>query len=841
LKIEFFTDKLIIQFLKINTITMERLLQLLTLSCCIIICSFQLQAQNPTLVWSDEFDGTSLDLTKWEPQIGDGCAEGICGWGNNELQYYKAENAEVNNGILSIIAKKERVKSNAYTSARIRTKNLADFSYGRFEARMKLPAGAGLWPAFWMLSTDEPNGGWPMDGEIDIMEFTSAKPDHIFGTIHYGDPYPNNQFQGNNFYLYDGSLFTDDFHVFAIEWEPGVIRWYVDDILYSVKTKDDVAPYDWPFDNNRFHFILNTAVGGTLGGEVDDSIFPSSMLVDYVRVYDGNKPSIRGERVVANQATNAVYNVDKLPSGTNVSWTVPSDASIASGQGTNELVVNFGSTSGNVTATFDVGNGNESIAIDVTVEPSYSKEFSFENFDEAGSATFFSSDGTLTEVPNPAPNTVNGSGLSGEYIRDSQTQYDVLFYETSAISNADQYAGVSSAKKFYMDVYTNAPIGTEIILQLETSLATATNYPEGRHSRYVGTITENANWQRIAFSLLDRPDGGASSTIDKIAILFNSNTFTGDTYYFDNLDSYLADTGGNEPVNTAPSVSISSPADGASFTTGTEISIEANASDSDGSISQVEFFVNGTSIGIDAASPFAVNWSVTEGSQTITATATDNEGASTTSSEVLISGTSDSGSATAIYVSEVITGTGNAGGGSKYGTATVTILDNLNNPVSGATVSGTFSGTFSESVSGTTTSDGTVSFQTSATARGGVTVNFCVNNVEGSLTYDPSLNSGSFDCGTSQRSSDMILSNNEVNPRELSLKLYPNPAKDQLWLNTNGFQNDSHISIIDMNGRVIIETKDFSNPINVSHLNKGLYFIQINDQGYKLRKKFLKY
>lgn len=820
---------------------MERLLQLFTLSCCILIGSFQLQAQNPTLVWSDEFDGSSLDLNKWEPQIGDGCAEGICGWGNNELQYYQAENAEVNNGMLSIIAKKERVKSNAYTSARIRTKNLADFSYGRFEARIKLPAGAGLWPAFWMLSTDEPNGGWPMDGEIDIMEFTSANPDHVFGTIHYGDPYPNNQFQGNNFYLYDGSLFTDDFHEFAIEWEPGEIRWYVDDILYSVKTAQDVAPYDWPFDNNRFHFILNTAVGGTLGGEVDDSIFPSAMLVDYVRVYDGNKPSIRGERVVANQATNAVYNVDKLPSGTNVSWTVPSDASIASGQGTNELAVNFGSTSGNVTATYDVGNGNESVAIDVLVEPSYSKDFSFENFDEAGAATFFSSDGTLTEVSNPSPNTVNGSALSGEYVRDSQTQYDVLFYETSAISNADQYAGVSSAKKFYMDVYTNAPIGTEIILQLETSLATSTNYPEGRHSRYIGTITENGNWQRIAFSLLDRPDGGASPTIAKMAILFNSNTLTGDTYYFDNLDSYLADTGGGEkPVNEAPSVSITNPANGASFTTGSEISIEASATDSDGSISQVEFFVNGVSIGTDAASPFAANWSITEGSQTITATATDNEGATATSSEISISGTSDSGTATAIYVSEVITGTGNAGGGSKYGTATVTISDNLGNPVSSALVSGTFSGTFNESVSGTTGSNGAISFQTSATARGGVTVNFCINNVEGNLTYDPSLNSGSFDCASSQRTSDVILSNNEEQSNKLSLVIYPNPAEDQLWINANGFSDKAEISIIDMNGRVLLEISDITNPIDISNLDKGLYFIRINDQQHRLQKKFIK-
>ncbi|WP_296620778.1 Ig-like domain-containing protein [Marivirga sp.] len=391
-----------------------------------------------------------------------------------------------------------------------------------------------------------------------------------------------------------------------------------------------------------------------------------------------------------------------------------------------------------------------------------------------------------------------------------------------------------------MDVYTNAPIGTEIILQLETSLATATNYPEGRHSRYVGTITENSNWQRIAFSLLDRPDGGASPTIAKMAILFNSNTFTGDTYYFDNLDSYLADTGGVEPVNEAPSVSITNPANGSSFTTGSEISIEAGAADSDGTIAQVEFFVNGGSIGIDTAEPYAANWSVAEGTQTITASATDNEGAISTSVEISISGTSGSGTATTIYVSDLITGTGNAGGGSKYGTATVTISDNLGNPVSGALVSGTFSGTFNESVSSTTGSDGTVLFQTSTTARGGVTVNFCVNNVEGNLTYDPSLNSGSFDCASGQRTTDVILSNNEEQSNELSMVIYPNPAKDQLWINANGFSGDAEISILDINGRVLIETRDITNPIDVSNLDKGLYFIQINDQQHKLRQKFLK-
>lgn len=244
-------------------------------------------SQCPNIIWSDEFSNSSLDLSKWNYQLGDGCAESICGWGNNELQSYQEANVVVSNGTLKIIAKKERIKGTQYTSGRINSKNKGDFTYGRFEASIKLPYGDGLWPAFWMLSTNEPYGTWPQSGEIDIMESVASNPNKVFGTIHYGDPYPNNQFQGNEYILKDGN-FPDAFHEFAIEWEPGEIRWFVDGILYSKKRIEDVSPYNWPF-NNDFHFLLNLAVGGNLGGPVNDAMLPASMEVDYVRVYDGFK------------------------------------------------------------------------------------------------------------------------------------------------------------------------------------------------------------------------------------------------------------------------------------------------------------------------------------------------------------------------------------------------------------------------------------------------------------------------------------------------------------------------------------------------------------------------
>ena len=192
------------------------------------------------LVWQDEFNGSSLDLSKWQPQIGDGCPS-LCGWGNNELQYYRAENATVSGGVLSITAKKESFGGAQYTSARLRTRGLGDWKRGRFEVRAKLPIGKGLWPAAWMLPTDEAYGGWAASGEIDIMECVCHEPERVHGTIHFGDSYPGNTSSGGSYTLSSGT-FNDAFHVFALEWDEFELRWYVDGSKYigwhSDETKD---------------------------------------------------------------------------------------------------------------------------------------------------------------------------------------------------------------------------------------------------------------------------------------------------------------------------------------------------------------------------------------------------------------------------------------------------------------------------------------------------------------------------------------------------------------------------------------------------------------------------
>lgn len=245
-----------------------------------------------TLVWADEFDGSSLDLSKWSVQTGDGCDIELCGWGNNEAQWYQSANAEVGGGRLRIVARQERVGGKNYSSARIRSLNKGDWTYGRVDVRARLPRGQGIWPAVWMLPSDNVYGPWPMSGEIDIVELVGHEPNRVHGTLHYGGPGPAHVYSGADFTLGSGT-FADDFRVFTLEWERGEIRWYVDGRLYQTQSEwhSTGGAYPAPFDR-RFHLVLNVAVGGNWPGYPDaTTVLPQMMEVDYVRVYQKNEGS----------------------------------------------------------------------------------------------------------------------------------------------------------------------------------------------------------------------------------------------------------------------------------------------------------------------------------------------------------------------------------------------------------------------------------------------------------------------------------------------------------------------------------------------------------------------
>ncbi|HMX41842.1 MAG TPA: glycoside hydrolase family 16 protein, partial [Saprospiraceae bacterium] len=220
---------------------------------------------SPRLVWSDEFDRPGLpDSTRWTYDSGTGCPD-LCGWGNQELQHYTAarpQNARVEGGCLLIEAQREDWQGSRYTSARLLSKHKGDWKYGRIEARIKCPVGRGTWPAFWMLPTHWAYGGWPRSGEIDIMEHVGYQPDSVYGTVHtQAFNHLKNTQRSGALYLPDAE---QAFHLYAIEWRPDRIDFFVDDLKYHSFANLQRSPDEWPFDQ-PFHLILNLAVGGGWG------------------------------------------------------------------------------------------------------------------------------------------------------------------------------------------------------------------------------------------------------------------------------------------------------------------------------------------------------------------------------------------------------------------------------------------------------------------------------------------------------------------------------------------------------------------------------------------------
>jgi beta-glucanase (GH16 family) len=278
------------------------------------------------LVWSDEFDGGQIDTNKWDFDIGNGfynyeANTWISGWGNDELQYYTKEptNAYVKDGMLHLRAVKESLHGFGYTSARLKTRKrdgtaLFAHRYGKYEFRAKLPTGRGIWPALWMMPQDDKYGGWAASGEIDVLEARGQEPGKVFGTLHFGSRWPANTHISRE-YLLPASGTIADFHVYAIEWEPGTIRWFVDGQRYAAQSfwwssktdgakganptsEADLNPWPAPFDQ-PFYLIMNVAVGGRFLGNPDKTtVFPAEMVIDYVRVYDKvggyGKPQARG-------------------------------------------------------------------------------------------------------------------------------------------------------------------------------------------------------------------------------------------------------------------------------------------------------------------------------------------------------------------------------------------------------------------------------------------------------------------------------------------------------------------------------------------------------------------
>lgn len=268
--------------------------------------------------WADEFDGDSVDESKWNFEVNAG------GGGNNELQYYTRNNTVVKDSILSIVAKKESYGNRNYTSSRITTYLKGDFMYGRFQFRAKNPVGRGTWPALWLMPTLSSYGSWPRSGEIDVMEYVGYNPDYVYHTIH------TEKFNHKAGTQIGGSKRLPDsnseFHIYDLIWAPGELTWFIDGeetfrVRYQAALNKDVPYYKaFPFDQ-KFFIILNLAIGGDWGGVqgVDDSIFPAVFEIDYVRYYK------RDYDVLDKEKPGKVEGIDLAGIPNTIYWDVPED------------------------------------------------------------------------------------------------------------------------------------------------------------------------------------------------------------------------------------------------------------------------------------------------------------------------------------------------------------------------------------------------------------------------------------------------------------------------------------------------------------------------------------
>lgn len=309
--------------------------------------SLSLSLQSPgqgdceSLVWVDEFETDGApNAEKWGYDTGGG------GWGNNELQTYTntRTNSWIENGKLYIKAKKT---DNSWTSARLVTKGKGDWLYGRIEVKAKLPSGKGTWPAIWMLPTDWAYGGWPASGEIDIMEHVGYDPGVVHGTVHT-EAYNHSigTQVGQSIQVPDA---MSNFHVYAIEWAPESIKWYLDDQLYFTFNNQNKTFAEWPFDK-RFHLLLNIAIGGNWGGAqgVDPNLTEAVMEVDYVRVYSNKlpQPVIQGSNL--NSLNDQVtYSVNEV-SGAQYTWHLPDGVNLLSGEETSSITVQWNDAPGDI-------------------------------------------------------------------------------------------------------------------------------------------------------------------------------------------------------------------------------------------------------------------------------------------------------------------------------------------------------------------------------------------------------------------------------------------------------------------------------------------------------------
>lgn len=517
-------------------------LRTLTFAMLLITYSSFLFAQCEKIKWQDEFNTPTLDLTKWEYEVGGG------GWGTGQLDYATArpENVRIENGKLILEIRKEDYNGHQYTSGRLRTYHTANFQYGKIEARVKGLYSQGNGFAFWLLGSDFESVIWPKCGEIDIFENTGKYPSKNIGTAHYQESWGHSWSQGS--YTLPSGRWYDDFHTTAIEWSPTYIKWSIDGNVYH--TLDLTQPINGyrPF-NRPFFIIMSVGMGGSYSGPPDaTTISPMRAEIEYVRVYEGTYSTfVSGDDKIYKGEQSKDYTVNVPAAGHTFNWSVPAGATITSGQGTNKILVNWGQTGGDVKVTVGSACPATTYTLKVAAEEPFVADKVYENFEVPPAFTYGAMSGALSSgVANPAPNIVNNSSKVGKYIRNTTQQYDFITIQNI---NAQPIGDIVYGKRrILMDVYTDAPVGTKVSLNLENgNVANGTNYPSGRYAIFDARTTKQNQWETLEFEYAASPDiYGSAAEVNQWILLFAPVTTTGHTYHFDNLRTGQA--GGVPPV-----------------------------------------------------------------------------------------------------------------------------------------------------------------------------------------------------------------------------------------------------------------------------------------------------
>jgi len=674
-----------------------------TTSATVVITVNQVVSDCPKLTWSDEFNGTSLDQSKWNYQTGDGCP-GNCGWGNHELEYYtnSTNNVSVAGGNLALTARYQANYNGTgknYTSGKLVTAGKFSQKYGRYEARIKAPTAAGIWPAFWMLAD---NTNWPGTGEIDILECANANPTTWFGTLHYASTSGAHQSKGATWYT--PTPLSNDFHVYAVEWNTTQISWFIDGTLRGTATKAAVIAGGgaWPFDNQKFFIILNVAVGGDFSGQTPNNAqYPVSMLVDYVRVYSGDPCTV----------TQAPFN------------------------GTAALIP------GTIEAeNYDLGG----------------EGVSYHDLTATNDGGAFRTDGVDLEASTDAGAGYNlGYTSAGEW-----TEYTVNVTTAGTYDIAARVASTAAGKSLHVEL-------------------------EGVNISGSIAVPNTGGWQTWQTVTIKNIALTAGQKIMRIVM---------DTDGF-NLNHVKFTASVGTPSNQAPTVSLTAPANNANYNAPASITVSANASDADGTVSKVDFYNGAALLGSDNTAPYSYTWTnVAAGTYTITAKATDNAGASATSYAVTV-------------VVKTVTAPNSCAGVATY------------------TENGGYT-------AGSKVQSGGRQYVCKPYPYAGWCNGAAWAYAPGAGAYwsDAWTDNGS--CSASARAAE----ENGIN----TLTVFPNPATDVLNINSSDVLG-AEISIVDMMGSEVLHlAATDTQAINISTLRSGMYTVIIRTNDNKVSRTFVK-